>query len=152
MTGDSHAADFGCGGVFETILATKDPARVQQAFAHFLETRRQCEEAHALTIRSHVVQVFARLRFPVPTHSPKLSEYGFNMDIVAAYSAFLRQRHGLLGNLIQLHCGETSLDHRPNKYLVVPDADFPDKERWVHIVSHGVTPTFYTSIRTAEEP
>ncbi len=145
MIGESHAADFffGRGGFFEAVLATKDPARVQQAFARFHEARRQREEVHTLAIRSHVAQVFARLRLPVPPPSPNLSEYGFNMDIVATYSAFLRQRHGLLGNLIQLHRGETSLDHRPNKHLEVPDADFPNKECRVHIVNHGVIPTFY---------
>ncbi len=125
---------------------TKDLARVQQTFARFHVARRQRKEAHALAIRSHVAQVFARLLLPVPTQSPKLSKYGFNMDIVAAYSALLRQRHGLLGNLIQLHRGETSLDHRPNKHLVAPDADSPNKERWVHIVNHGVIPTFHTPL------
>jgi hypothetical protein len=152
VTGDSHVADFGYGGVFEAVLATKDPAQVQQAFARFHVARRQREGAHALAIRSHVAQVFARPRLPVPTHSPKLSEFGFNMDIVAAYSAFLRQRHDLLDNLIQLHRGETSLDHRPNDHLVVPNADFPNKERWVHIVNHGVIPAFHTPLPVQSTP
>jgi hypothetical protein len=29
VSGDSHAADLGCDGVFEAVMATKDPARVQ---------------------------------------------------------------------------------------------------------------------------
>jgi hypothetical protein len=101
VSGDSHAADLGCDGVFEAVMATKDPARVQQAFARFHAARRQREEAHALVIRGRVEQVFARLRLPVPTHSPKLSENGFNMGlqrfpvIVLTYRLFLRQRHGI---------------------------------------------------------
>jgi hypothetical protein len=59
VTGDSHAADFGCCGVFEAVLETKDPARVQQAFARLHEARRQREEVHVLAIRSHVAQVLA---------------------------------------------------------------------------------------------
>jgi hypothetical protein len=74
------------------------------------------------------------------------------MVIVMAYNAFLRQRHGLLGNLIQLHRGETSLDHPPNKHLVMHDADFPNKERWVHIVNHGVIPTFHTPLPVQSAP
>jgi hypothetical protein len=87
VRGDRQAADFGCEAVFEVVLATKDPALVQQAFERFHAARRQREEAHALAIRGHVAQVFVRPRLPVPTHSPKLSEHGFNIDIVAAYSA-----------------------------------------------------------------
>jgi hypothetical protein len=74
------------------------------------------------------------------------------MDIVAAYSIFLRQRYGLLDNLIQLHRGETSLDHRPNKHLLVPDADFPNKERWVRVVNDGVIPTFHTPMSVQAAP
>jgi hypothetical protein len=50
VTGDSHATDFGCSGVFEAVLATKDPARVQQAFARFHVAHRQREEVHTLAI------------------------------------------------------------------------------------------------------
>ena len=79
------------------------------------------------------------------------------MDIVAAYSAFLHQRHGLLGNLIQVYRGETFLNPRPSKQLVVPEADFPNKECWVHIVRQprGDSRVLYTptgAIHTAEEP
>jgi hypothetical protein len=152
VTDDGHATDFGRAHVFAAVLATKDPARVQQAFSRFHAACRQREADHAFAIRNHVAQVFARLRLPVPSSSPNIGAHGFNMDIVAAYSAFLRQRHGLLGNLIRLHRGETSLDPRPNKHLVVPEADFPNKERWVHIVNHGVIPTFSTPLPVQSTP
>jgi hypothetical protein len=80
----SHAADLSCAGGFAVVLATKDPARAQQAFARFHAARRQREVARALAIRCHVAQVFARPRLPVPSNSPNLSAHGFNMDIVAA--------------------------------------------------------------------
>jgi len=74
------------------------------------------------------------------------------MNIVKSYSAFLRQRHGLLGDLIQLHRGETHRDRRPNKHLVIPEADFPHKARWAHIVDNGVIPMFHSPIPVQSAP
>jgi len=147
-----NAADIGSEAVFDTVLATRDPVQVRRAFVHFRASRLRQEEIHAIAIRERVVDTFTRLQLPVPADNPKLSIHGFNLDVVASYSAFLRQRKGPLGDLIQLHRGESRLDSRPNKHLVVPEADFPHKDRWVHIVQHGVVPMFHTPLPVQSTP
>jgi hypothetical protein len=73
-------------------------------------------------------------------------------SIIRSYSAFLRQKHGLLGDLIRLHRGEDLFDRQPNKHLVVTAVEFSNKGRWAHIVAHGVIPTFRTPLPGQDEP
>jgi hypothetical protein len=137
---------------FTTALRTRDLKKVDTAFHRFRDRRKRLEEAQKIAVRGNISRLFQRLRLPVPSDDPTLSKYGFNMDLIKSYSAFLRNRHGLLGNLIQLHRGETDLDSRPNKHLVVPEAEFPHKSRWEHIVKHGVIPTFHSPLPVQSTP
>jgi hypothetical protein len=110
----SGKIDMGSEASFDTVLWTRDSFQVQQAFECFYASRLLLEEVQALAVRGRVERELTRLQLPVLTRNLELSEYGFNIDIVASYSAFLCQKHGLLGNLIQLHSGKTPLDSRPN--------------------------------------
>ena len=137
---------------FDAALASKDPAVVQRAFEKFYGFRQRMEMEQEAAIRANVAQTFQRLGLPEPTSDVPADEHGFDMSIIKSYSAFLRQKHGLLGDLIRLHRGEDLFDRRPNKHLVVPAAEFPNKNRWAHIVAHGVIPTFHTPLPAQVEP
>jgi hypothetical protein len=101
------------------------------------------EREQEVAIRANVAQTFQRLGSPAPATNLAVGEYGFNTSIIKSYSAFLRQKHGLLGDLKRLHRGED---------LFVPAAEFPNKGRWTHIVANGVIPTFHTPLPPQDEP
>ena len=137
---------------FDAALASRDPATVQKAFDKFYAFRRRMEMEQDAAIRANVASTFRRLHLPTPATSPTVDEYGFDTSIIKSYSAFLRHKHGLLGDLIRLHRGEDLFDQRPNKHLFVPPADFPNKGRWSHILANGVIPTFRTPLPLQEQP
>jgi hypothetical protein len=60
-----------------------------------------------------VAQTFQRLGLLAPASDLPVDEYGFDTSIIKSYSAFLRQKHGLLGELIRLRRGEDLFDRRP---------------------------------------
>jgi hypothetical protein len=103
-------------------------------------------------VRANVAKTFQQLGLPAPATNLAVDEYGFNTSIIKSYSAFLRQKHGLLGDLIRLHRGEDLFYQRPNKHSAVPVAEFPHKGRWTHIVANGMIPTFYTPLPPQESP
>jgi hypothetical protein len=103
-------------------------------------------------IWANVAHTFKRLGLPAPATNLPVDEYGFNTSIIKSYSAFLRQKHGLLGDIIRLDWDEDLFDRRPNKHLVVPAAEFPNKGRWAHIVANGVIPMFRTPLPPQEAP
>ena len=78
------------------------------------------------------------------------------MTLQKSCSEFLRRGKGqpgwLLGDLIQLHRGETLLGSRPNKSLIVPEDDFPHKDKWAEVVAHGVTPKWKQPLPIQTEP
>ena len=55
----------------------------------------------------------------------------------SAYSQYLRSGAGSLESLIRLIRGETVTDPRPNKSLILPDANFRHKVLWAEVVQHG---------------
>ncbi len=114
---------------FDAALASKDPATVQRVFEIFYGFRQRMEKEQAAAIRANVAHTFQRLGLPAPASDVPLDEYGFDTSIIMSYSAFVRQKHVLLGDLIRLHRGEDMFDRRPNKHLVVPAAEFPHKGR-----------------------
>jgi hypothetical protein len=137
---------------FDAALASKDPVTTQRAFENFYGFRQHMDMEQEAAIRANVAQKFQRLGLPALDSDVPVDEYGFDTSIIKSYSAFLRQKHGLLGDLIRLHRGEDRFDRRPNKHLVVPAAEFPSKGRWAHIVAHGVILTFHTPLPAQEEP
>jgi hypothetical protein len=137
---------------FDAALASKDSATAQRAFDRFY-TFRQCMEMEQETaIRVNVAQTFKRLGLRAPATNLAVDEYGFDASIIEPYSAFLRQKHDLLGDLIRLHRREDFFDRQPNKHLFVPVAEFPSKGRWTHIVANGVIPTFHAPLLPQETP
>jgi hypothetical protein len=137
---------------FDVALVSKDLATVQRAYDRFYALRQRMEMEQEAANRANVVQTFKLLGLPAPTSNLPLDEYGFDTSIIKSYSVFLRQKHGLLGDLIRLHRGENLLDRLPNKHLFVPAAEFPNKGRWAHIVANGVIPTFRTPLPPQEGP
>lgn len=137
---------------FDTALAAKDPAAVASAFSKLYAFRQRTEEEQDAVVRTNVEGVFRRLALPSPKATSPDDYLGFDTEIIKAYSAFLRDGHGLLGDLIRLHRGEDLFDQRPNKHLFVPAADFPNKGRWQHIVDNGVIPTFREPLPIQEQP
>jgi hypothetical protein len=103
-------------------------------------------------ICTNVERVFRRLWLPSPVTSPFINAIGFNSSPIKTYSVFLRNNHGLSGDLIRLHRGEGLLDRRPNKRLLVPQSDFSTKNRWTHFVPNGVIPTFHSLFPYQEKP
>ncbi len=136
----------------DAALASKDPATVQRAFDKFYAFRQRMETEQEAVIRANVARTFQRLGLPAPASDLPVDEYGFDTSIIKSYSAFLRQKHGLLGDLIRLHRGKDLFDRRSNKHFVVPAAEFPNKGRWAHIVAQGVIPTFHTQLPAQETP
>ncbi len=112
---------------FDAALASKDPAAVQRAFDKFYEFRQRMEMEQEAAIRAYVAQTFQRLGVPAPTSDVPVDDNDFDMSIIKSYSTFLRQKRGLLGDLIRLHRGEDLFNRRPNKHLVVPAAEFRTK-------------------------
>jgi hypothetical protein len=103
-------------------------------------------------IRTNEAQTFKRLGFPAPDTNLAVDEYGLNTSIITSYSAFRRQKYGLLGDLIRLHRGEELFYRRSNKHFFVPAAELPNKGRWTHIVANGVIPTIHTPLPPQETP
>ncbi len=129
---------------FYAALASKDLATVLRAIDRFYAFRQRMEMEQEAAIRANLTQTFKRLGLPAPATNLPVDEYGFDTSIIKSYSAILRQKHGLLGDLIRLHRGEDLFDRWPNKHLFVPAAEFPSQGRWTHIVANGVIPTFHT--------
>ncbi len=135
---------------FDAALTSKGPATVQRAFDRFYAFRQRMEMEQEAAIRANVAQTFKRLGLPAPASDVPVDEYGFDTSIIKSYSAFVRQKHGLLGDLVHLHRGEDLFDRRPNKHLVVPAAEFPNKGRCAHIVADCVILTFHTPLPPQE--
>jgi hypothetical protein len=99
---------------FDVALTSKDQATVQRAFDRFYEFRQRMEREQEAVIRANVAQTFQRLGLPAPATNLAVDEYCFNTSIIKSYSAFLRQKHGLLGDLMRLRWGEDLFDRRPS--------------------------------------
>ena len=135
-------AVFGQEAILDAILEQHDLPRLQQSFDVFLAQRKRVEQDALLARHTLVEQEFIRRGLVPPTQPPTFGEYGFNVNLQRTYSEYLRHRHGTLGDLIKLHRGQTPADPRPNKALVIPEADFPQKDLWRAVVQHGVIPKF----------
>ncbi len=88
---------------FDAALASKDHATVQRAFDRFYAFRQRMEMEQEAVVRAKLAQTFQRLSLLAPATNLAVDEYGFNTN--KSHSAFLRQKHGLLGDLIRLHRG-----------------------------------------------
>ena len=135
-----HAVGLGREAVFDSLLATQDSTSLTSSFDTWMAMRRAAELAQADTKHRLLDQTFSNLGLTPPARPPAMSALGFNLSVQAAYSTYLRQGHGSLEQLIRLHRGETDVDPRPNKALIVPEADFPHKDLWTQVVQHGVVP------------
>ena len=81
-----------------------------------------------------------------------MSARGFNLSKIRAYSEFLRSGAGSLAALIRLIRGQTVEDPRPNKALIIPDANFPHKAAWIDVVQHGAVAEFSTPLPIQTTP
>ena len=57
-----------------------------------------------------------------------------------------------MGDLIRLIRGQTVEDPRPNKALIIPDANFPHKAAWIDVVQHGAVAEFYSPLPVHTTP
>jgi hypothetical protein len=94
-------SSFGSETAFDAALASKDPTVVHAVFHKFYMLRERMEVEQEAVIRANVERVFRWLRLLSPGQSPTVDSYGFNTSIIKSYCAFLRQKHGLLGDLIR---------------------------------------------------
>ena len=146
MSVDQLGTAFCKEAVFDALLSQQNPKLLQDTFDAFLTQRRQLEQEHVFTRQTRVAEEFVRIGLAPPVQPPELDIHGFNTSIQRSYSQFLRARHGSLSDLIRLHRGETAKDPRPNKALVIPEADFPGKDLWRQVVDGGVVPEFHTPL------
>ena len=131
---------LGQEAAFDEVLAAKDSSLLDQSFQTFFRLRQAREAEFALAVADNLDLHFSSLGLEPPARIPEMSTLGFNTSTQRAYSAYLRGGHGSLADLIGLIRGETVLDSRPSKTLVVPECDFPHKDKWRDIVQHGVVP------------
>jgi hypothetical protein len=81
---------------FDAALASKEPVTVQRAFDKNYAFRQRMEMEQEAAIWTNVAQTFQRLVLPAPASNLPVDEYGFDTSIIKSYSAFIRQKHGLL--------------------------------------------------------
>ena len=81
-----------------------------------------------------------------------MSARGFNLSKIRAHSEYLRSGAGSLADLIRLIRGQSVEDPRPNKALIIPDANFPHKAAWIDVVQHGAVAEFSSPLPVQTTP
>ena len=99
---ERHAVCLGSEIVFDRVLATQDPDMLSRSFKKWMALRRAVELEQACASSHNLDQEFLRLGLVPPVRPPVMSSHGFNLSFQLAYSEFLRQGHGSLGDLIRL--------------------------------------------------
>ncbi len=128
------------------------PPLIEESVQHLWKLRRMIEVEHAVTIQRNITTEFHRLGLTPPCLPAEISDRGFNLTTIRAYSEYLRTGAGSLEALIRLIRGQTAVDPRPNKALIIPDANFPYKALWHEVVQHGATAQFKAPLPIQNKP
>ena len=128
------------------------PALIEDSVKHLWTMRKLVETEQALATQRRLVLEFENLGILPPALPNQMSARGFNLSKILAHSEYLRSGAGSLADLIRLIRGQSVEDPRPDKALIIPDANFQHKAAWIDVVQHGAVAEFSSPLPVQTTP